>query len=229
MPARLRPVASVAADAILVGDPGRSLLLAQELTEQPTMSNHARGLWGYFGHTPDGRELTLQATGMGGPSAALVLADLAELGVRRAIRVGSCVAIEPEPNPGDLLVVNEAQAWGGGGEGETLLPSTGLTARLREQLGSAARPALVASLDFVHPAGGGTAAYATAVDAADMQTAGLFNAALEHEIEIAAVLIVAESAAGDQAGDELLEVAAKRAGTAAAAALGAFSNLKVEP
>ena len=91
MPSRLRPTAPYAADAILVGDPGRALLLAQELLEQPKMCNHARGLWGYSGRTPRGDELTIQSTGIGGPSAALVLADLAELGVRRAIRVGSCV------------------------------------------------------------------------------------------------------------------------------------------
>jgi purine-nucleoside phosphorylase len=36
-------------DAILAGDPGRALLLAQELLEKPKMSNHARGLWGYTG------------------------------------------------------------------------------------------------------------------------------------------------------------------------------------
>ena len=72
MPARLRPTAPFAADAVLVGDPGRALLLAQELLEQPKMSNHARGLWGYSGRTPAGHELSVQSTGMGGPSAALV-------------------------------------------------------------------------------------------------------------------------------------------------------------
>ena len=92
MPARLRPTAPLATDAILVGDPGRALLLAQELLEQPKMSNHARGLWGYTGRTAAGEELTIQATGMGGPSAALVLADLAKLGVKRVVRVGTCVA-----------------------------------------------------------------------------------------------------------------------------------------
>ena len=97
---RLRPTAPIAADAVLVGDPGRALMLAQALLEEPKMSNHARGLWGYSGRTPAGRELTIQATGMGGPSAALVLADLAELGVRRAVRVGTCVAIDPEPARG---------------------------------------------------------------------------------------------------------------------------------
>src|SRR6476646_4569587 len=94
MPSRLQPTASVAADAILVGDPGRALLLAQELLEQPKMSNHARGLWGYSGRTPGGMELTIQSTGMGGPSAALVLGDLAKLGVRRTVRVGTCVGFD---------------------------------------------------------------------------------------------------------------------------------------
>ena len=72
------------------------------------MSNHARGLWGYTGRPPAGDELTIQSTGMGGPSAAVVLADLAELGVRRAVRVGTCAALG-ELAPGELLVVGEAR------------------------------------------------------------------------------------------------------------------------
>src|SRR6187455_2525060 len=102
MPSRLRPTASFAADAILVGDPGRALLLAQELLEEPKMSNHARGLWGYTGRTRDGEALTIQSTGMGGPSAALVLSDLAELDVRRAVRVGSAAGVEGGAAGGEL-------------------------------------------------------------------------------------------------------------------------------
>lgn len=219
MPARLRPTAPIATDAVLVGDPGRALMLAQSLLEQPKMSNHARGLWGYSGQTPEGRELSVQATGMGGPSAALVLADLAELGVRRAVRVGTCVAIEPEPEPGDLLTVLEAHAWAGGGAGSAVLPDAGLTARLREELGAATRPAIVASLDALHRGGGKPAAYAERVDAADMQTATLFSVAEELGLAIAAVLVVAESAAGEQADDDRIEMAAKVGGAAATAAL----------
>jgi len=190
MPSRLRPTASVAADAILVGDPGRALLLAQELLEQPKMSNHARGLWGYSGQTPAGRSLSIQATGMGGPSAALVLADLAELGVRRAIRVGTCVAIEPQPEPGDLLTVVEAHAWAGGGAGAAVLPDPGLTARLREELGEGARAAIVASLDALHHGGEAERApYAERVDAADMQTATLFAGAGDLGLALAAPYI----------------------------------------
>jgi uridine phosphorylase len=229
MPDRLRPTAPIAADAVLVGDPGRALMLAQALLEKPKMSNHARGLWGYSGQTPAGSALSIQATGIGGPSAALVLSDLAELGMRRAIRVGTCVAIEPGPGPGDLLTVFEAHAWGGGGAGAAVLPSPRLTARLREELGRATRPAIVASLDVLHRSGRAEAAlYAEKVDAADMQTAALFSAAPAHDVEIAAVLIVAESADGDQAKEDQIEAAAKLGGSAAAAVLERISQPQVE-
>src|SRR3954453_19447756 len=112
MPARLRPTAPIASDAILVGGPGRALTLAQELLRQPKMSNHARGLWGYTGVTDSGDELTIQSTGMGGPSATIVLRGLAELGVRRAVRIGTCTSLG-DPGLGEIVVVKEAQSFRG--------------------------------------------------------------------------------------------------------------------
>jgi hypothetical protein len=50
------------------------------------MFNHNRGLWGYTGIAADGEPLTIQCTGMAGPSAAIVLEELVGLGVRRAVR-----------------------------------------------------------------------------------------------------------------------------------------------
>jgi uridine phosphorylase len=216
MPARLRPTAPIAADAILVGDPGRALMLAQELLEQPKMYNHARGLWGYTGGIGVGAELTLQSTGMGGPSAALVLADLAELGVRRAVRVGTCTAIDPTLEAGELLAVAEAHAWGGpgGGGGEPALPDEALSARLEAELGGAARRATVASLDVLH--GGGAPPPVAAGEAADMQTAALFATGREFGVAVAAVLVVSETAAGDRLADEVVGEAAQVAGAAAA-------------
>ncbi len=85
------------------------MALAQELTEQPQMANHARGLWGYHGVGDDGRELNVQATGIGGHSAVAVLADLAELGVTSAFRVGACVG-SAGMSPGDLLVFGAGDA-----------------------------------------------------------------------------------------------------------------------
>lgn len=218
MPARLRPSAPIAAAALLVGDPGRALMLAQALLEQPKMSNHARGLWGYWGKTPAGAELTIQSTGMGGPSAALVLSDLVELGVRRAIRVGTCSALDPKPRTGALLSIREARAWAGPGTagGARVEPDSELAARLREELGAAAGEALVASFDVLHA--GGSAPAPAAGDVADMQTAALFARGRELGVALAAVLIVTDSAGGTLA-DERLEAAAKASGEAAARAL----------
>jgi len=217
MPARLRPTAPIAADAILVGDPGRALMLAQALLEQPKMSNHARGLWGYSGRTPAGHELSLQATGMGGPSAALVLADLAELGVRRAIRIGTCAAIAPGLELGQLLAVSEAHALGGpgGSDGAAVAPDATLAARLRERLGADGRTATVASLDVLHIHG--TTAVA-AGEAADMQTAALLARGRELGVAVAAALIVTATSAGEL-DDAATEAAAERAGIAASAVL----------
>jgi uridine phosphorylase len=217
MPARLRPKSPLAADAILVGDPGRSLLLAQALLAEPRMSNHARGLWGYTGRAPGGRELTIQATGMGGPSAAAVLADLAELGVRRAVRVGTCAALGAGASLGELLLVDAAIARGGSAAsfglalGDAVEPDAELRRRLGGELGGEARPATVASYDSMP---GEADAAAGGAIAADMQTVAVLARARELGIAAAAVLIVSETS-GQQLADEKLEGAARRAGNTA--------------
>src|ERR1044072_1106033 len=91
-----------------------------------------------------------------------------------------------------------------------------LPPRVRDELGAEATPATVASLDVLHQSGSPEAAeYADRVDAADMQTATLLAHAEALGMAIAAILIVTESASGEQASDEQLEAAAKRAGSAA--------------
>lgn len=227
MPTRLKPTAPIAPQAILVGDPGRALFLAQELLEQPKMSNHARGLWGYGGCTSEGDELTIQATGMGGPSAALVLSDLAELGVERAVRVGTCVAFGPAALLGELLVVEEALAVPGSATsfgvaaGQAVAPNQELQGRLRTALGGGARAVSVASLDTMpaDPEAAGGAA------AADMQTLATLATARRHSVAAAALLIVTETELGGSLQEEDLEAIATRAGKAAAEAL---SNSQVE-
>jgi uridine phosphorylase len=213
MPARLRPTAPIAADAILVGDPGRALMLAQELLEQPKMSNHARGLWGYSGVTPAGDELTIQATGMGGPSATVVLGDLAELGVRRAIRIGTCASLGGL-GLGKLLIVTEAHT---AGEGRSL-PDPDLTLGLEQGLGDAI-PGVVVSLDSLHRPEAELPSMVA--EAADMQTAALLRAAEERGVAAAAVLIATEKSDAGQLRDEELEAVTKRAGRAASGVLSA--------
>ncbi len=71
-PNALQPTAVLSERVLLPGDPGRALMLAESLLDSPRMFNHNRGLWGYTGLAPDGEPLTIQSTGIGGPSAAMV-------------------------------------------------------------------------------------------------------------------------------------------------------------
>ncbi len=113
------------------------------------MFNHNRGLWGYTGTAADGEPLTIQSTGMGGPSAAIVLEELIALGVRRAIRVGTAGGLDPALQLGDLLVVEQALAADGtsralgGGERSSSDPS--LLDALRTGAPAAAHGTVVSS------------------------------------------------------------------------------------
>jgi uridine phosphorylase len=130
----LHPTTDLAPRVLLPGDPGRALLLAQSLLDAPLMFNHNRGLWGYTGLAADGAPLTVQSTGMGGPSAAIVVEELADLGAEVVVRVGTCGAIAPGLELGDLVVASEALAADGTsralGAGDRVAADAGLTAAL---------------------------------------------------------------------------------------------------
>lgn len=127
----VHPTADLAERVLLPGDPGRALLLAQSLLDRPRMFNHNRGLWGYTGAASDGGPLTIQSTGMGGPSAAIVVEELVRLGARRLVRVGTCGALVDGFELGDAIVVSEAIAGDGTsralGAGERVPADGGLT------------------------------------------------------------------------------------------------------
>src|SRR5437763_17199858 len=133
-PIHLQPTAGLSERVLLPGDPGRALLLAQALLAEPKMFNHNRGLWGYTGVAEDGEPLTVQSTGMGGPSAAIVIAELADLGARRLLRVGTCGALDQTLDLGQLLIVAEAISCDGTsralGGGDTIAADPALVAAL---------------------------------------------------------------------------------------------------
>ena len=224
MPIHLRPCAPTARDAILCGDPSRALAIAQAVLPQPRMSNHHRGLWGYWGETASGLELTVQATGIGGPSAVTVLGELIALGVGRAIRVGTCTARGDLPALGSRLVVATARAEDGcsvalGVEpGGSIAADPELTAALAAATG--APSAEVVSRDLQPEAGGGEGAAPDGRgEVADLQTAATLAFAERAGISVAATLAVA-GAAGRRLEDEPLEGALLELAAAAAEVLG---------
>ena len=235
MPHHLRPSADYAPDALLPGDPGRALALAQQLLTEPRMSNHARGLWGYTGETPDGRPLSIQSTGIGGPSAAIVLQELAELGVRRAIRVGTCAALDPGLGHGELLVAGEAIAADGASRALGAEDVTEADRKLTEALAAGASsgggPARVVSTDLFYggvqrgepPTGAPDEGWRErGAVAVEMEAATLFTLGARLEVATACALVVTdvfENGERRRIGDEELTEAVERMGAAAAAAL----------
>jgi uridine phosphorylase len=226
-PIHLHPTAALAPRALLPGDPGRALLLAQALLDEPRMFNHNRGLWGYTGTAADGEPLTIQSTGMGGPSAAVVVEELADLGVEVVIRVGTCGAIAEGPRLGDVLAVTEALAADGTsralGAGDRVAADRELTAALAQR---AAHAGAVATTDlFYDPElDARNAAWAAeGAVAVEMEAATVLRVCERRGLRGGCLLVVSDLLVDgrERIEGDALGVAAETMGRMAAAALGA--------
>jgi uridine phosphorylase len=218
-PVHLFPTAPLAPRALLPGDPGRALLLAQALLSEPKMFNHNRGLWGYTGASvDDGELLTIQSTGMGGPSAAIVLEELAALGLERAVRVGTCGALNSDLGLGDLVVAGEALAADGTsrslGAGERVSADAALTSAL-------GGGSLIASTDLFYDEGVRRFASLGAV-AVEMEAAALFRVGELRGVAVGCVLAVSDvlsTGERQRLDEDDLIAAGERVGRAGASAL----------
>ena len=56
--------------------------------------------------TYDGADISVTSTGIGSPSAAIAVEELARVGADTFVRVGSCGAIQPDMEVGDLVVTS---------------------------------------------------------------------------------------------------------------------------
>jgi DeoD family purine-nucleoside phosphorylase len=226
----LHPNAPVAERVLLPGDPGRALRLAQHLLDRPLMLNHHRGLWGYTGTAADGEPLTIQSTGMGGPSAAIVAEELITLGASRLIRVGTSGALADGLQLGELIVADAALAEDGasralGGDGE-VAPDPELHAALRAAAPDA-RSGLIVSADlFYDPDPDRPARWAKrGALAVEMEAATIFRVAAARGARGACVVTVSDIVAThERIETEALHEAEKKLGEVAAAAVGAIAN-----
>ena len=223
-PIHLRPSEPLAERVLLPGDPHRALLVAQTLLDQPKMFNHARGLWGYTGTAADGELLSVQSTGMGGPSAAIVIEELIDLGARTLVRIGTCGALVEGLELGELVSAREVIAADGAssalGATTPLVPDRGL----EQALG--ARAVTAVSTDLFYDAREEIEAewVAAGAEVVEMEAATLLAIARRREVAAAVLLAVSDQLAGDgprRIGAEELEAAGVRLGEAAYAAVAA--------
>ncbi|TBH21329.1 purine-nucleoside phosphorylase [Thermus thermamylovorans] len=97
----------VAERVLLPGDPGRAEWIAKTFLQDPRLYTSHRGLLGFTGRYR-GVPVSVQATGMGAPSASIVAEELVGLGARVLLRVGTCGAVDGALAPGDLVIAQGA-------------------------------------------------------------------------------------------------------------------------
>lgn len=91
---------------LLPGDPGRCESIAR-LFDDPVHIVTNREYVTYTG-TLLGEKVSVCSTGIGGPSAAIAMEELANLGVHTFVRVGTCGGIDLKVQSGDVVVATGA-------------------------------------------------------------------------------------------------------------------------
>src|SRR4028119_1617331 len=97
----------IAENVLLPGDPRRARYIAENFFEDARLVTEERGMLGYTG-IYKGRPVSVQTTGMGCPSAAIVTEELIRLGAKNLLRVGTCGGYHPEMKLGDLVIATAA-------------------------------------------------------------------------------------------------------------------------
>jgi DeoD family purine-nucleoside phosphorylase len=223
-PIHLNPATDVAERVLLPGDPQRALTVAQAVLEAPKMMNTRRGLWGYTGRAPDGGLVTVQSTGMGGPSAAIVVEELIGLGARVLLRIGTCGALTDDLALGELVAVEAALAEDGTSRALGASGRAEPDAELTRRLGDSATPAVVVSTDVFYETRDGIQQrwVEQGARAVEMEAAALFTVAARHEgVRAACLLAVTDKITGERErmDQEQVEAVGVRLGEVALGAL----------
>lgn len=102
--------------ALLPGDPGRVPVIASAVNNESAYeaaSNREFRTWlSQMGHHP----VVITSTGIGGPSAAIAIEELAQLGVRTFIRVGTTGALQRHIKAGDVVITTASVRMDGTSE-----------------------------------------------------------------------------------------------------------------
>ncbi|AWX16063.1 uridine phosphorylase [Mergibacter septicus] len=92
--------------AIVPGAPERVEVIAK-LLDRPKFLASTREFTSWLGYIGD-KAVVVCSTGIGGPSVSIAVEELAQLGVRTFLRIGTTGAIQPHINVGDILLTTGA-------------------------------------------------------------------------------------------------------------------------
>lgn len=89
---------------IMPGDPLRAKYIAEHFLENARLVTSIRNMYGFTG-TYKGIPVTIMAHGMGMPSASIYVFELIHyFNVKRIIRIGTCGAVNPKADIGDIIL-----------------------------------------------------------------------------------------------------------------------------
>ncbi len=203
MPIHVRANPGDYAEACLLpGDPLRAKYIAETFMEDVVQRNGERGMLGYTG-TFAGKPVSVQSSGMGCPSAAIVIEELVQLGVKRILRVGTCGGLQPGMTMGDLIVALSATPADStashyvGGEPHAPTADFGLVHEAVHQakgLGKKVRVGPIVSSDiFYNPDPGLAARWSErGILAVEMEAAVLFTLGALRRIQAGCMLLVSD-------------------------------------
>ena len=212
----------VASRVVISGDPARVAQLSG-LLEHPRLVNENRGFLTYTGGY-EGQVLTVACHGIGGPSVAIAVEELAMLGAKAIVRLGTCGGLLRRMKVGDMVVATGAGYNGGTldqyfGRKVTPRPDPGLTRLLEESAGEKGIK------HYAGPVFSSDAFYAEGPErvgglsregyiAVEMECATLFALGTLRKVKTASLLLVSDNIveAAPIAGAEALEKYATRAG-----------------
>ncbi|WP_251343294.1 nucleoside phosphorylase [Haloplanus halophilus] len=96
----------VAETVLLPGDPDRVDVVTDRWDDAETVASHRE--YRTATGTYEGAPVSVTSTGIGSPSAAIAVEELARVGAETFVRVGSCGALHPEMAVGDLVITTGA-------------------------------------------------------------------------------------------------------------------------
>ena len=194
----------IAESILLPGDPLRAKFIAENFLTDAVLYTQIRGIFGYTG-TYKGERISVQGTGMGGPSMGIYAHELIHAyGVKRLIRVGSAGAIQDHLKIGDLIGAsatcydtNYSNQWEVGG---TVTPAGSFhllhTAHQKaQQMQKHLHVGVVLSSDlFYHPSGleSLSAWKKVGVLAVEMEAASLYMTAQVAQVDAVCLLTVSD-------------------------------------
>jgi DeoD family purine-nucleoside phosphorylase len=197
---------------LLPGDPQRATTIATRFDgglAGARLVNDNRGLFGYTG-TVGGRPISVQTTGMGPPSIAIVTEELLRLGARQLVRVGTTGALQAEIRLGELIIATASTPADGttatfmGGKPYAPAADFALTHALvhaAEKLGVAFRVGPIATIDVFshyHPDPNFVRPWREAgALAVEMEASALFYLAASRGVQAACLGVVVDVDTGE--------------------------------